>query len=121
MQTIKSVILLENFKDRLGRKYSRSELEQQTAGIEFYGELDVGEGTDVDLSRVSHVVKNVVVSDNSVIGDVVFLATPMGQIASTLIDNDIKLRTSIRALGSVDKDLNVTDLKLIAFDLIKEA
>lgn len=114
------VMLLDGFKDRRGRSYSRSEIENQIKDRPFFGELDGDHGLDINLSRVSHSLENFVSSDDGLRCDIRILDTPNGKIAEALLDAGVKLKTSIRATGQLSDDLAVSDLNLITFDLTKE-
>lgn len=120
MRILKDVVLLDGFVDRRGRKYDRREIEQQIKGKPFFGELDSDHGLDINLSRVSHSIENMLVSDSGLHGDIKILDTPCGKIAESLLDAGVKLTTSIRATGYLNEDQSVSDLMLITFDLTKE-
>lgn len=120
MRVLKDIVLLEDFKDRRGRKYCREDLEIQIKDKPFFGELESNHGLDINLSRVSHSLENLAVSDRGLIGDIRILDTPFGKIAESLLDAGVKLTTSIRATGLLKDDLTVSDLTLITFDLTKE-
>jgi hypothetical protein len=124
---MKDVVLLQNFTDRKGRVYSKDELLEQAVGKSFFGEL-ASKNTpiwvkEVDISRVSHTVSNIRIEGNNLVGDVAFIASPMGNVAKSLMENDVTLTTSIRATGVVNEvggKLNVTGLKLLTFDIMAE-
>ncbi len=120
MRILKDVVLLDGFQDRRGRRYDRTDIEQQIKGKPFFGELESDHGLDINLSRVSHSVENIVVSDDGLRCDIKILDTPFGKIAESLLDAGVKLTTSIRATGYVNNDHLVKDLNLITFDLMKE-
>jgi hypothetical protein len=120
MRVLKDIMLLDGFMDKRGRMYQREDIETQIRDKPFFGELDSNHELDINLSRVSHSVENLVVSDRGLSGDIRILDTPSGKIAEALLDAGIKLRTSIRATGQLGEDLRVRDLTLITFDLTKE-
>jgi hypothetical protein len=118
---MKDVVLLKSLKDRHGRVYREEDLLNQVVGKSFSGELgNGGMGTTMDLERVSHTVTNIRIVDNDLVGDIDFLKTPMGIIASTLVGEGVNLRTSIRAVGNVNEKLVVENLIVFGFDLIME-
>lgn len=118
MHTIRNVVILENYTDKLGRVYNQDELKEQIFDRTFYGELGSSDYMTVDLTRVSHVVENIRFKPEGLLGDVRILDTPNGTIAQELIKQNVELVTSIRATGMLNSNNTVTDLKLITFDLI---
>jgi hypothetical protein len=115
-----------------GRIYPRDVLEPQ---IELYkqlvkerratGELDHTDEPVVNLKNVSHVITDIWMDDiGSVMGKVEVLPTPMGNILKSLIESNIKIGISSRALGSVisspEGDIVQDDLHFICFDIVSE-
>ena len=120
MHTINDVVILNNCTDRLGRVYDPIELiNESVTKAPLYGELDPIDGPELNLERASHVVKNLRLEHNNLVGDFELLNTPMGMIAKQLIDHGIKLKTNMRSFGEVD-GYTVTDLTLIAIDFVKD-
>lgn len=120
MHTINNVVILKNCKDRLGREYDPAEVMMQAVSKgPVYGELGVSTDTQVDLNRASHVVKNLRLEHNSLIGDIELLTTPMGVIAAELCKHRVELKTSIRALGNVDINSVISNFELIAIDFLR--
>jgi len=119
MHTINDVVILENYKDKLGREYDPAELMMQAVSKgPVYGELGLGSTTHIDLSRASHVVKNLRLEHNSLVGDIELLLTPMGNVAAELYKHGVELKTSIRALGKVEHSGMVRNVELIAIDFL---
>jgi len=120
---MKDVVLLKSLKDRRGRVYREEDLLNQVVGKSFFGEIGNGMETTVNLERVSHTVTNIRIVDNDLVGNIDFLKTPTGMIASTLVGEGVNLRTSIRAVGNVNnvnEELVVENLIVFGFDLITE-
>lgn len=117
---MKDIILLKDMKDRLGRIYPLQSIISQTVGKTFFGELGSGLGTTIDLGRVSHTITNIRLKDNDLIGDIDFLKTPFGIIAQTLVEEGVILKTSIRAIGYLNKENTVDDLIVFGFDFLSE-
>lgn len=115
---MKAVVLLKGLKDRRGRQYKEEDLRKLVVGKALFGELGEGMGTTINLERVSHTITNIRIVDGDLIGDIDFLKTPMGVIASTFVNEGVNLKTSIRAVGTVNKDLVVDDLLVYGFDFI---
>jgi hypothetical protein len=67
------------------------------------GELGHPDGPTVNLDRVSHKIVSLKESGNNFIGKAKILATPMGKIAESLINEGVKLGVSSRGVGSLQQ------------------
>ena len=65
------------------------------------GELGHPEGPTVNLDRVSHKIISLRESGSNFVGKAKILGTPMGKIASSLIEEGVKLGVSSRGIGSL--------------------
>ena len=65
------------------------------------GELGHPDGPTVNLDRVSHKIVSLRESGSNFIGKAKILSTPMGKIASSLIEEGVKLGVSSRGIGSL--------------------
>jgi hypothetical protein len=78
----------------------------------------------VNLKNVSHLITDIWADDEVIFGKIEILPTPMGNIARNLIESNVKVGISSRALGSVrsrgDADIVQDDLHLICWDLVSE-
>lgn len=78
----------------------------------------------VNLKNASHVVTDIWMEDNEVKGKIEVLPTPSGDIIKKLLESNIKIGISSRALGSVqsrgDLDYVQDDLYFICFDFVSE-
>lgn len=116
---IENVVLLENLTDRTGRIYNRDEiLSELSKGVSYYGILGYAKEAATFLDKVSHLVKNLRMEGNNVVGDIVILRTPMGEMLSRLRENGIEFQTAMRAVGVVDDHRRVTELTLEGFDMV---
>ena len=106
---IEGVFLQGNIKNRNGRMYPMETLRREvgrynenhvTSGRAL-GELGHPEGPTVNLDRVSHKIVSLKESGSNFIGKAKILSTPMGKIASSLIDEGVKLGVSSRGIGSL--------------------
>ena len=70
------------------------------------GELGHPEGPTVNLDRVSHKINSLRCEGNNFIGKAQILNTPMGKIASSLLDEGVTLGVSSRGVGSLREDRN---------------
>ncbi len=65
------------------------------------GELGHPDTPSINLERVSHKIVSLVEDGNTFYGKALVLDTPYGQIVKNMIENEINLGVSSRALGSV--------------------
>jgi len=106
---IEGVFLQGNIKNRNGRMYPmetlRKEVQRYTenhvASGRALGELGHPDGPTVNLDRVSHKIVSLKENGSNFIGKAKILNTPMGKIASSLIEEGVKLGVSSRGIGSL--------------------
>ena len=109
---IEGVFLQGDIKNRNGRMYPVDTLSRE---VDRYnesfvekgralGELGHPEGPTVNLDRVSHKITSLVREGNNFKGKAQLLSTPMGKIASSLIDEGVQLGVSSRGVGSLRED-----------------
>ena len=107
---------------REAKKYHKEFIKQSRA----MGELDHPESSVVNLSNVSHNVKEIHWEGDNLLGEVEVLGTPAGNILKELFRSGIKLGISSRGMGSVEtvseggeQSQEVQpDFELIAFDFV---
>ena len=106
---IEGVFLQGNIKNRNGRMYPMETLRKEVARYNenhvqsgrALGELGHPDTPTVNLDRVSHKIISLKESGANFIGKAKILGTPMGKIASSLIDEGVKLGVSSRGIGSL--------------------
>ena len=106
---IEGVFLQGNIKNRNGRMYPMETLrrevgrynENHVAKGRALGELGHPEGPTVNLDRVSHKIVSLRESGSNFVGKAKILNTPMGKIASSLVEEGVKLGVSSRGIGSL--------------------
>jgi len=119
---IEGVFLQGDIKNRNGRMYPVQTLARE---VDRYnesfvqkgralGELGHPEGPTVNLDRVSHKITSLVREGNNFKGKAQLLSTPMGKIASSLIDEGVTLGVSSRGVGSLREDR--TGVKVVGED-----
>lgn len=115
-------MLLKNFTDITGRIYDRDEIQHEAdKDITLYGILGESMEHTTSLDKVSHVVRNLRVTNEGLIGDIEILQTPMGKMLSSLLDYGAQLRTCMRAIGHFDVDTKkVTEVEIFGFDMVKK-
>jgi hypothetical protein len=93
---------------------------QRDESIRF-GCLGDEQNTEVELSKASHIVKDVTIEDDMVVADIKILQTPAGDDLQRLIDAKIPLNYSPRGMGSVNEyagDKVQDDYLIISIDCI---
>jgi len=106
---IEGIFLQGNIKNRNGRMYPLDTLrkevnrynESNVVSGRALGELGHPDGPTVNLDRVSHKIVSLRESGSNFIGKAKILNTPMGKIASNLIEEGVKLGVSSRGIGSL--------------------
>ena len=111
---IEGVFLQGDIKNRNGRMYPVQTLAKE---VNRYNEAFVGkgralgelghpDGPTVNLDRVSHKITSLVQEGDNFRGKAQLLNTPMGKIASSLLDEGVMLGVSSRGVGSLKEDRN---------------
>lgn len=129
---IEGVFMQSETKNRNGRVYPKKTLSNEVARYSneivktnrAMGELGHPEGPTVNLERVSHIIKDLRVEGNDVVGKAKILDTPYGKIVKNLIDEGVKIGVSSRGMGSlkiVDGINEVqNDFMLSAVDIVAD-
>ena len=111
---IEGIFLQGGIKNRNGRMYPVNILENEVNRYNktfvqqgrALGELGHPEGPTVNLDRVSHKITSLIREGNNFRGKAQLLNTPMGKIASSLLDEGVMLGVSSRGVGSLREDRN---------------
>ena len=106
---IEGVFLQGDIKNRNGRMYPMETLRKEVGRYNenhvqsgrALGELGHPDTPTVNIDRVSHKIVSLKESGANFIGKAKILGTPMGKIASSLIDEGVKLGVSSRGIGSL--------------------
>ena len=109
---IEGVFLQGNIKNRNGRMYPVETLAREVNRYNesfvgkgrALGELGHPDGPTVNLDRVSHKITSLVQEGDNFRGKAQLLNTPMGKIASSLLDEGVMLGVSSRGIGSLKED-----------------
>ncbi|MBC8442933.1 MAG: primosomal protein [Proteobacteria bacterium] len=130
---IEGVFMQSAVKNRNGRIYPTEILENEVgrynkeyvAKNRAMGELNHPQGPTVNLDRVSHIIKELKVEGNNIMGKAKIMDTPMGKIAKNLIDEGAKLGVSSRGMGSLKQNkqgINEVqkDFMLAAVDIVAD-
>ena len=129
---LKGIIQRADTQNQNGRVYPRDILERELENYEklvaerrAHGELDHADDPVVNLKNISHIITKIwMEEDGAVFGEVEVLDTPNGRILKTLIEAQVTVGISSRALGSVihdgDSDVVQDDLHFICWDFVSE-
>ncbi len=109
---IEGVFLQGNIRNRNGRMYPIETLNREVgrynesfvAKGRALGELGHPDGPTVNLDRVSHKITSLRQEGNNFVGKAQILNTPMGKIASSLIEEGVVLGVSSRGVGSLREE-----------------
>ena len=108
---IKGIFLQADIKNRNGRVYPMEGLQKEVSRYNkkfinenrAYGELGHPDGPTVNLERVSHMVTSLTPDGKNFIGEAKIMATPMGEIVKSLMNEGGKLGVSSRGMGSLNQ------------------
>lgn len=88
------------------------------------GELGHPQNPTINLDRASHIIENLKMDGNRVIGRARVMDTPMGLIAKNLIDEGVKLGVSTRGLGSLKQVGSINEVQsdffISAIDIVSD-
>jgi hypothetical protein len=112
---IEGTFLQGDIKNRNGRVYPVNTLATEVSRYNesfiqkgrALGELGHPDGPTVNLDRVSHKITSLKREGNNFVGKAQILNTPMGKIASSLIEEGVVLGVSSRGVGSLREDRGV--------------
>ena len=120
-------------KNGNGRIYAKNLLEREVQNLQpllserrLCGELDHPNDEVVHLANVSHIITNLQMEGNKLIGEAEFLDTPSGRILQELAKAGVRIGISSRATGSVEHDMKedaymVQDnLRMITWDMVAD-
>ena len=89
-------------------------------GMSVLGEADHPDDLQVNLDRVSHMITNMYMNENTGIGKLKILPTPMGKIVETLLTSGVKLGVSSRGSGNVNESGGVSDFEIVTVDIVAQ-
>ena len=120
-------------KNGNGRIYQKALLEREVQKLQpmlserrLCGELDHPNDEVVHLANVSHIITNLEMDGNNLMGEAEFLDTPAGRILQELAKAGVRIGISSRATGSVEHDMKedaymVQDnLRMITWDMVAD-
>ena len=116
---IEGVFAQADKKNRNGRVYPKPIMEsavskyvtEQVNKKRAVGELNHPEGPTVNLDKVSHLITDLKLEGNDVVGKAQILDTPMGKIVKGLLEGGVQLGVSTRGMGSLETRNGVNYVK----------
>ena len=126
---VRGVLQKAQEQNQNGRVYTRKLLEREAKKYDeliddrrALGELDHPDSSVVNLQNVSHNVAKMWWDGDSLLGEIVVLSTPAGNILKELFKSGITLGISSRGMGTTreveGKTLVNDDFELVAFDFV---
>ena len=111
---IEGIFLQSEITNKNGRMYPFKTLQREVAKYDeaqiqkgrALGELGHPDGPSINLDRVSHKIESLREDGNNFVGRAKILDTPMGNIASSLLGEGVRLGVSSRGMGSLKKENN---------------
>ena len=103
------------------KKYNNDYVKSKRA----MGELGHPDGPQLNLERVSHLIKELRIDGNDVYGKAKILDTPYGEIVKNLISEGVKIGVSSRGMGSLKQNSSGVnevqdDFSLSAVDIVAD-
>ena len=129
---IDGIFMQAEQKNRNGRVYPKKTLmkEVQRYNNEYVktnramGELGHPDGPQLNLERVSHLIKELRVDGNDIHGRAKILDTPYGKIVKDLVKEGVKIGVSSRGMGSLKQVNGINevqeDFNLAAVDIVAD-
>ena len=129
---IDGIFMQAEQKNRNGRVYPQKTLmkEFKRYNNEYVktnramGELGHPDGPQLNLERVSHLIKELRVDGNDIYGRAKILDTPYGKIVKDLVKEGVKIGVSSRGMGSLKQVNGVNevqeDFNLAAVDIVAD-
>ncbi len=125
------VMQMSETKNANGRVYPHALLEREVGRYaklveqrRALGELDHPESSVINLQNASHLVTEIWMDGQKVMGKIEVLPTPSGNILKNLVQAGVPCGISSRGMGSVTENNGVTlvedDFQLICFDMVSD-
>lgn len=115
---IEGIFMQSEKQNRNGRIYPRGIMEKELQRYQqlieerrSLGELGHPPNPQINLNSVSHLITNLKLEGNDVIGKAKILDTPMGKIAKNFIEEGVRLGVSSRGLGSLKERNGVMEVQ----------
>jgi hypothetical protein len=129
---IDGIFMQAEQKNRNGRVYPKKTLMNEVTRYNneyvktgrAMGELGHPEGPQLNLERVSHLIKELRVDGNDIYGKAKILDTPYGKIVKDLVKEGVRIGVSSRGMGSLKQKNGINevqdDFNLAAVDIVAD-
>jgi|TARA_E500000305_G_C4021433_1_gene239056 hypothetical protein len=129
---IDGIFMQAEQKNRNGRIYPKKTLMNEVTRYNddyvktgrAMGELGHPEGPQLNLERVSHLIKELRVDGNDIYGKAKILDTPYGKIVKDLVKEGVQIGVSSRGMGSLKQKGGINevqdDFNLAAVDIVAD-
>lgn len=95
--------------------------QQISDGMSVLGELDHPDDLKINLDRVCHMITDMWMDGSNGFGKLKIIATPMGQLVTTMLQSGVKLGVSSRGSGNVNESTGqVSDFEIITVDIVAQ-
>lgn len=115
---IEGIFMQSDRENKNGRIYPRGIMEKEVNRYQdlirekrSLGELGHPPNPTINLNQVSHLITELRMDGNNVIGKAKILGTPMGKIAENFIKEGVRLGVSSRGLGSLKERNGVNEVQ----------
>jgi hypothetical protein len=123
---LSGIFMQGEVQNRNGRVYPLSEISSAVDGAKqtiathggIFGELDHPQTLNVNMDRISHVIREIYMDGSNAVGKAELLETPMGMIAKELAKSGVRYGISSRGTGDVDSSGGVKGFRLVTCDLV---
>lgn len=124
---LSGVFMQAELKNRNGRIYPVTEMATAVGVMNeniknyggVFGELDhPADRISINLDRVSHVITELYMDGNNVVGKMKVLDTPVGQIAKVIAKSGVRFGVSSRGTGMVNENSTVSNFNLQTIDIV---
>jgi hypothetical protein len=133
MKLIESGVIVEaDVPNKNGRVYPRAVLEKMIGEVEaksnparVFGSIGMPSGVEVDLSKVSHTVSDLhITEDGKVFGKVMILDTPSGELMQKVLEAEPSRQFRMAGIGKLEDNADgtttVTDFRLLSINLVRD-
>ena len=108
---LSGIMQMTNTKNGNGREYMHETMVREVKNYQklvrekrALGELDHPDDSVINLKNCSHMVTDIWIDGNNVMGKIRVLGTPAGEILRALIDGGATVGVSSRGMGSVREE-----------------
>lgn len=121
--TLTGPFLTLDVPNRNGRTYKTETMQHALATITepIFGQIEPGERSSIDLSKITHMCTNLRVENGQCVADIKVLGTPGGLALETILksDNENDFGFRPRGIGNVGDDGVISDYQLISIDYVR--